>query len=61
MRTRVKTCELDICDGSGFIPVMGRVYVNEPLTANLGETEECVCRMPDPNDRIEDDYEDYNY
>ena len=60
-KERQRVCELDICDGSGYIPKMSQVYNNEPHVAYLGEMDECVCNMPDPDDRIEDGYDFNNY
>lgn len=43
-------CEL--CEDTGEVTTMERVYPNEPHTAPIG-TEKCICRLPD-----EDEYDD---
>lgn len=57
-----KATDCDICDGTGQIPVMSRVYQNEPHMADLGETEPCICQMnePDPSDEYKD-WQDNQY
>lgn len=47
--------ECSICDGEGEIPIMSRVYANEPHMADL-DTEPCICQIhePDPSDEYRD-------
>ena len=49
----VSTCPYDICDGSGEIITMERVYPGEPHMAPIG-TKICLCKKQEKEYEPED-------